>query len=157
MGNILLQPSPGTGMTKKALMNENGQGKQGHVVYLAFCKAFDIISHSVLLARSMLSRLKKWMVCLENRRRRGDLIAVCNLLKWGSGGGGADLLSLVTSCRTRRNGMWLPEVMFRLDMRKMFFTESMVGHWNRLSMIVVMAPTLSEIKEHVDDTISHMV
>jgi len=39
-------------------------------------------------------------VFLENRRLRGDLIAVCNFLRRGSGGRDADLLSLVTSDRT---------------------------------------------------------
>ncbi|KAK4807118.1 hypothetical protein QYF61_018459 [Mycteria americana] len=87
---------------------------------------------------------------LEKRRLRGDLIAVYNFLKRGSGGRGADL-------RTRGNGMKLPQWKFRLDIRKRFFTERVVGHWNRLPREVVTAPSLSEFKESLDDTLSHMI
>ena len=41
--------------------------------------------------------------------------------------------------------------------RKRFFTERVVCHWNRLPREVVTAPSLSECKEHLDDALSHMV
>ncbi|KAK4823264.1 hypothetical protein QYF61_000231 [Mycteria americana] len=44
-----------------------------------------------------------------------------------------------------------------LGIRKRFLTERVVGHWNRLPREVVMAPSLSEFKEHLDDALSHMV
>ncbi|KAK4816262.1 hypothetical protein QYF61_013896 [Mycteria americana] len=81
---------------------------------------------------------------LEKRSLRGDLIAVYMFLKGDSRGGAANLLFLVTSDRTQGNGM------------KMFFTERVVGHWNRLPREVVTAPRLSEFKERVDNTFSHM-
>ena len=80
---------------------------------------------------------------LEKRRLRGALITVSTFLKGGSGGGGADLLSLVTSDRTQGNGMKLCQGKFRLNIRKRFF--------------MVTAPSLSEFKEHLDDALSHMV
>jgi len=48
---------------------------------------------------------KEWLrslglFSLEKRRLRWDLLAVYSFVKAGSGGGGADLLSLMTSDRT---------------------------------------------------------
>jgi len=63
----------------------------------------------------------------------------------------------VTSDRALGNGMKLHRGKFRLDVRKRFFTEKVVSHWSRLPREVVMAPSLSEFKEHPDNVLSHMV
>ncbi|KFQ81077.1 hypothetical protein N337_05413, partial [Phoenicopterus ruber ruber] len=55
------------------------------------------------------------------------------------------------------NGMKLHQGKFVLDIRKRFFTERVVSHWNRLAGEVVTAPSPSEFKEHLDDALSHMV
>ena len=53
--------------------------------------------------------------------------------------------------------MQLRQEKFRLEIRKGFFTERVVGHWNRLPREVAMEPSLSEFKEHLDNALSHMV
>jgi len=80
---------------------------------------------------------------LEQRRLRGDLTALCSVLRRGCGDGGAELSSLVPSHRMLGNGSKLDQGRFRLDIREHFFTERVVKHWNRLAREVVNAPSLS--------------
>jgi len=94
---------------------------------------------------------------LEKRRLRGDLVEIYRSLKRGSRGADADPLSLVTSDRAQGNGMKLRQGKFRLDIRNRFFTERVVGHWNRLLREAVMAPHLLEFKKRLDNFLSHMV
>ncbi|KAJ7424031.1 hypothetical protein BTVI_07930 [Pitangus sulphuratus] len=102
--------------------------------------------------------LKSLGLCsLGKRRLRGDLIAVYNFLTRGSRGPGTNPFSLVTSVRTQGNGMRLCQGSFKLDIRKRFFTQRVVGCWNRLPREVVTAPSLTEFKKRLDNALRHMV
>ena len=87
---------------------------------------------------------------LERRRLRGDLIVAFQYLKGAYKQEGERLFTGVDSGRTRGNGFNLGQGRFRLDIRKKFFTQRVVTHWNRLPRKVVDAPSLETFKARLD-------
>ena len=94
---------------------------------------------------------------LEKRKRRGDLIVAFQYLKKVFKQEGEQLFTRVNSNRTKGDGFKLRQGRFRLDIRKKFFTQRVVTHWNRLPKEVVDAPSLEAFKPRLDVALGSLV
>ncbi|KFQ33146.1 hypothetical protein N332_02120, partial [Mesitornis unicolor] len=94
---------------------------------------------------------------LEKRRLWGDLIAVFQFLKRSYRKAGEGLFTSAGGDRTSGNGFKLEENRFRLDIRKKFFTVTVVRHWHRLLRKVVDAPSLEVFKARLGRALSDLI
>ena len=94
---------------------------------------------------------------IEKRRLQGDLIVAFQYLKETYKQEGEGLFTRVDSDRTGGNGFKLRQGRFRLAVRRKFFTQKVVMHWNRLPKEVVDAPSLEAFKARLDVVLDSLV
>ena len=100
-------------------------------------------------------RLRELGMCsLQQRRARGDRIAVFNYVKGDHVEEGANLFTATLETRTRSHGFKRRERRFHLNSRKHFLTVRAVCRWNKLPPRVVESPLLEVFRRRLDEHLS---
>jgi len=94
---------------------------------------------------------------LEKSRLQGDLIVVFQYIKRAYQKDGDNLFSRTCCNRARGKSFKLKEGRFRLDIRKKFFTMSVVKHSNKLPREVVDATSLETLEVRLDEALSNLI
>jgi len=110
-------------------------------------------------------RLRERGLCsLQKRRLQGDLIVAFQYLNGAYKQEGERLFTRVYSTLVLYKGTWtrgkgcqLRQGRFRLDIRKKFFTQRVVTHWNRLPKEVVDTPSLEAFQARLDVALGSLV
>ena len=90
------------------------------------------------------------LIKLEKRRTRGDLIQVYKLMTGIDNMDYKQFFEINHTGRTRGHRLKLVKKQTRLDIRKHFFSQRVVKHWNSLPNSVVDAPSLNSFKNRLD-------
>lgn len=64
---------------------------------------------------------------------------------------------LVRSDRMSRNGLKFHQGRFRLHIKRSFFAERVIKHWNMLSREVVVLPSLEVFRRGIDVIVGNMI
>jgi len=94
---------------------------------------------------------------LEKRRLWGDLIEAFQYLKRAYWKDGVDLFSKACCDRTRNKDFNLRECVFKLDIKKKFFTMRVAKHWDRLPREVMEATYLETLMVSLGGALSNLV
>jgi len=70
---------------------------------------------------------------------------------------GKRLFTGVDNNRTRRSGFKLRPRRFMLDIRRKFFTQRVVTHWNMLPREVMDTPSLEALKTRLDVALGSLI
>ena len=98
------------------------------------------------------------MLSLQKRRLQRDLILAFQYLKGAYKKDGERLFTRARSSQTKGNGFKLKKKgIFRLCIRKIFFTMRVVRHRNRLLREVVAAPSVEVFNVKLDDALSNLI
>ena len=97
-------------------------------------------------------RLKRLGLTMETRRKRGDLIETYKILSEKENIASHKFFELSDKAyNLRGHSMKLTVKRSRLNIRKFFFSQRVVPHWNSLPERVVTAPSTNAFKNRLDE------